>query len=460
MRNNFCFLVGILILSSCRPSLNRLAEIEPLIQTHPDSALVILQEWDRLSLRTGQEKAFHALLYSMALDKCYIDVTEDTLTRVALDYYKKGRDRNHRMKAFYYDGLVQKNRGNTLGALIDLERAYQVAERLQDYHYEGLITKNLSMLHYEEWDYDLSRDYCEQSYQAFQHAGEELYAQYSLLGLARCCQNTKQYSVSDSLHREVILKPDQNPNLKKNAYRSLAALKMDQEVPDAQEALDAMNGYQQAGGRMYTEPSVTKARAFVLAGQMDSARYYLDIARDAAVTAVDSASYYYGNYEYLAAGKAFESADKDLRKCFAIEDSLTVLRLKRSVMHAQKDSYRREADYQHDLATKRLIILILIFCLSVLSGIIAVEYYRKKKREFVQELDRFQAAEGELKEQITLLTEHDERQKAGLISMIVGRISVITMLGREYSALQEAPSRESSYDHFDRMKKVDRKSVV
>ena len=454
MKNCIFILTGIFLLYACELPVCRLTEVERMIQDRPDSAWVILQDWKSSSLKSRRGKAYYALLYSMALDKCYIDVENDSLTRMALDYYKNSRDRDHKMKAYYYDGLVQKNLGNTIGALQDLEKARSLAKQNKDYHYIGLSARNLGMLHNEEWDYDESTRCIEESLDAFRMAGEDNYALYSLLGLARCCQNTGRYQESDSLHHVVLRDSNLNASLERNAFMSLAGLKMNQTEPEPKEVLNAMAAYQRAGGRMYTDPAIIKARAFVYTGQMDSAKYYLDIARAAAVTAVDSASCYFGSYEYLAARKEFESADLDLRKCFDIEDSLTVLRLKRSVMHAQNDSYRRESEYQKDLAEKRLVILFLVGCLVILAGFLASGYYRRKMREFDQEVDRFDAVEGELKEQIMLLKENDERQKAGLISMIVGRISVITMLGREYSALQEAPSRESSYDHFDRMKTV------
>ena len=109
--NKFLPALLLCILTSCMTG-KRLSETESLIQTDPDSARIILCNWNRSSLLSNRQKALHALLYSMALDKCYIDVADDSLTHIALTYFKGSHDKNHQMKAYYYDGLVQKNQGN------------------------------------------------------------------------------------------------------------------------------------------------------------------------------------------------------------------------------------------------------------------------------------------------------------------------------------------------------------
>lgn len=432
----------------------QLTETESLIQSNPDSARVLLQDWDRSTLVFPRQKALHALLYSMALDKCYIDVADDSLTSMALKYFKTSRDKNHRMKAYYYDGLVQKNSGNVIGAILHLEKALSLSKEERNLHYEGLITKNLCMLHYEEWDYYESRRYAEESFAAFNRAGEQAFELYSLFALATCHQNIAHYRESDSLFRLVLERPDAGPALRADTYLSLAGMKLSPPLYDPRASLDAMREYLSIGGTMSNDAATTLARAFVSLEQMDSAKYYLDIAKEEQLSAVDSARYYYGLYKYLAARKDLESADEYLRLCYEIEDSLTTERLKRSVMHAQKDWYKRDSEHLQDLARKRLIILVLLGSLIVFSGLVAFSYFRRKRKEFGQELERFQLVEGELKEQITQLTENDDEQKARIVSLIVGRISVITMLGRQYSALQDSPAEESGFDRFERQKRV------
>ena len=95
-------------LSGCAPKsvLNTLADIETFIQERPDSALTILDTIDRVSLTTARSKAYHALLYAMALDKNFIDVSDDSIAQVAVDYYSKHGPQKYHARSLYYLGLA------------------------------------------------------------------------------------------------------------------------------------------------------------------------------------------------------------------------------------------------------------------------------------------------------------------------------------------------------------------
>ena len=168
----------------------------------------------------------------------------------------------------------------------------------------------------------------------------------------------------------------------------------------------------------------------------------------------DSAQYYYGYYEYYSMMNELGLADSYLRKCFAIEDSITTERLRRSVMHLQKEWYEQEAKIQRNHAETRLIILILSVILFLFLGSLVLVYLQKKRRTLLLEIERFQSLEREMNRQLSSLSEHNLAQQAEIISMIVGRISVVTMLGRQYSALQDSPPEESGFDRFERQKQV------
>ena len=87
---------------------NTLSDIESYIMERPDSALVMLESIDRGNLGTARIKAHHALLYAMALDKNYIDVTEDSIAKVATEYYlKHGPRRNYARRSEEHTSELQ-----------------------------------------------------------------------------------------------------------------------------------------------------------------------------------------------------------------------------------------------------------------------------------------------------------------------------------------------------------------
>ena len=108
MKNSFALLFFMLILmASCTSyQVNRqLKDIESYIQDRPDSALTVLEDIDRTTLRSKRNKAHHALLHAMALDKNYINVTEDSLARTALEYFDRRGSMKYKARALYYLGL-------------------------------------------------------------------------------------------------------------------------------------------------------------------------------------------------------------------------------------------------------------------------------------------------------------------------------------------------------------------
>lgn len=67
---------------------------EAHLEMHPDSAFVALDSLDRRHLNTPELRARHALLYSIALEKCGISMMNDSIINIAVDYYSsKGEDK-------------------------------------------------------------------------------------------------------------------------------------------------------------------------------------------------------------------------------------------------------------------------------------------------------------------------------------------------------------------------------
>ena len=81
-------LSAILFFTGCynREHISRLDEAEALLQNKPDSALTILKQLRQEGSQA--EQARYALLYSEALDKNHIKVTDDSLIRQAWSHYK------------------------------------------------------------------------------------------------------------------------------------------------------------------------------------------------------------------------------------------------------------------------------------------------------------------------------------------------------------------------------------
>ena len=89
-----------------------LSQMESYIEEKPDSALVTLEQIDLSELSGKEEKAKYALLYSMALDKNFIDKTDFELLQPAIDYYEDNGSATDKLRTYYYQGRIYQNMGN------------------------------------------------------------------------------------------------------------------------------------------------------------------------------------------------------------------------------------------------------------------------------------------------------------------------------------------------------------
>lgn len=116
----------ILCLISCKnhsQEWEKLQDVETYIEAKADSALVTLQNIQPENLSNKEEKAKHALLLSMAMDKNYIDRTDFEVLQPAIDYYQDHGTADDKLRTFYYEGRIYTNQGNNTSAIIRFNRA-------------------------------------------------------------------------------------------------------------------------------------------------------------------------------------------------------------------------------------------------------------------------------------------------------------------------------------------------
>lgn len=113
--------LSVIILAICLISCNShshcretLSQMESYIEERPDSALAVLKQMNASELSGKEEKAKHALLYSVALDKNVIDKTDFEVLQPAIDYFenKGGSATDKMLTYYYYQGRIYQNQGN------------------------------------------------------------------------------------------------------------------------------------------------------------------------------------------------------------------------------------------------------------------------------------------------------------------------------------------------------------
>ena len=156
MKVLYTALLALLLFPSCRRQSGDidsfLHNAESLMNEHPEDALSIIRHIDRRKIYSSASEARYALLYSQALDKNYVDVTSDSLTAVAVNYYDRHGTKHERAMAHYYQGRVYSNAGNFDAAIRSYSLAEDAASGTDDYYLLGLINSAIGNLHYEQYD--------------------------------------------------------------------------------------------------------------------------------------------------------------------------------------------------------------------------------------------------------------------------------------------------------------------
>lgn len=120
MKRYIIILIVLLSLTSCTKHSEHwetLAQVESYIEERPDSALVVLQGIDNKELANDEERAKHAVLLSMALDKNYIDKTDFEVLQPAIDYYEDNGSATDKLRTYFYQGRIYQNAGDNDSAM-------------------------------------------------------------------------------------------------------------------------------------------------------------------------------------------------------------------------------------------------------------------------------------------------------------------------------------------------------
>lgn len=133
-----------------------LDKAEQCIEHHPDSSLQMLNTLQLSSLSTHKGRARYALLKSMAMDKNYIDATSDSLTSIALAYYKKHGTPDDKLKAYYYNGRICRNNKDYEGAMANYLNAEKYVKDCKDYVSVGRLYNAKTVIYKEIFNLDMA----------------------------------------------------------------------------------------------------------------------------------------------------------------------------------------------------------------------------------------------------------------------------------------------------------------
>ena len=143
-----------------------LTQIETFVEENPDSALSVLQGIEVDDLSGSEEKAKHALLLLMALDKNDVAETDFEILHPAIDYYKNNGTPTEQMLTLFYQGQIHRINSQYAQALACFGEAIKIDENSKDiqtkariYDAQGGVYRVLT-----KWDETIKSKLCAAEY--------------------------------------------------------------------------------------------------------------------------------------------------------------------------------------------------------------------------------------------------------------------------------------------------------
>lgn len=207
-----------------------LNDVESYIMERPDSALAVLESIDRVDLNTARTKAHHALLHAMALDKNYIDVTEDSIAKVATEYYKKHGPRRNYARALYYLGKSYYYNEEYDKAILEYSKAEKVAVGC-DSLYLGMIYSGKADTYNKTYNANEELNCIQKALKIFKDIGSEQYIRPLTFSLGNAYHNSNRYKEAKDIYETIIKSTTETDYYTIQSHLRLAHSSL--ELPDA-----------------------------------------------------------------------------------------------------------------------------------------------------------------------------------------------------------------------------------
>ncbi len=169
----------------------RLDLVETVMDQNPDSAALLLSEIDPSRLHHPADTLRYLLLDNFVRYKNFDDSLDlDGLKRAA-EYFGEHNQPHNAMLSLLMAGRVQTLKNMHGQAAVSLLQAAELAEKLADSYYEGLVHYAMYTLYSDFYDSSHQLFYSRKAFEAFTRAGRPDWAEYARMGITISYHNAK-----------------------------------------------------------------------------------------------------------------------------------------------------------------------------------------------------------------------------------------------------------------------------
>ena len=383
-----------MLLVACGPGVRsrtvaRLNDVETYINERPDSALAVLRRMDSTAvIRLSALRARAALLHSMALDKCYIDLQTDSILAPAVSYYERHGTPDEKLKTLYYLGRLQYNAGEYQEAIVTYTEALALTDRATDNKYIGFVNQAIADTYAATYQESESFPYLDRAYEAFLQVPDSVLAKKTLYKKALALTKQQIWGQADSIYCFLLTHTDGIQSLESRIKADYALHLVLSSIDNADRAAALFMEADDGSGAIRSA-NLWAAFAFCLSqiGEVDSAD---EIFRQLSeVYPTEKRVAYWRSLREVDAER-YKEALEDFREVVDYQDSLMRIQLDHSILAAQKEYFQNHALLAQQSAQRRSQMLwgsILLFCIVV--GVI-VAIFRQRIRQQQRDNARLQ----------------------------------------------------------------------
>ena len=399
---------------------------EALMTEHPDSSLHLLEQIQSEQLRTARTKARYALLQTMALDKNYIDVADDSLSRAAYEYYQNHGNKAARMKSTYYLGVIEENGENLIDAAIHFKEAETLAEQLQDNHFLGLACQHLSGIFARNYDHNEALKYAQRAEIAFFKGQEMISAWYSGIDVA------KQYRLLGKITQaDTILDSLQSLNSPSKEQLCYFYSQKGELFFQTKQFDKAHEYFNLAISDDYSLPKAFLGDLAVteeMIGNHAVADSLLDVLCTKTLSQIDSITLLNTRHNISFLRGDYKNAYDNMITATKLQDQAVISLLSQSVTHSFQSYYEDKFQLAKEKANTRLFIIMLIVSLLVSLTIVAVHLIRKKNKQLMRDMSIID----DIKTDLITLQDHNKGLSTVIHSLMQDKINVMQQLSDTY----------------------------
>ncbi len=401
---------------------NELKVAEEMMETSPDSALMVLKMLSPIQLINPADKALYALLLSQAYDKTDSLLTSDSLISIATKYY----DAKEPVRAGYawlYAARCAKNRNNAEVQANALLKAQEYAEMTDCYKLQGLIYCDKADMYQSQKQMDSMIIHNKKGFYAFLKANDTYNAVLTAISVGQGYSSTMQPDSATKYFStaEKYAKPLNDTLLTATIYKGFGNNAYYQK--NYSQALYFFRKAPLTNNDVYDYNKwYLISYIFEAMNQLDSAKYYLNKVKPLDFTAVN---YYSLWLKISEKERNYSKSMYFAKKLITTKDSVYDYKLKNSFAGLEKKYHYENLKVANKSLIiknkqKGIIILVTLLLVSILIIIFINWKLRVNKRQLItqQELNEKEKALLEKANENNTLLQQQSRMQLILLQSV------------------------------------------